>query len=254
MPPSSHRPEWPDKAMFAALCLILGGGLGLLFEVGRGLLFVNQDALYLFTSDIPFYTLACTAATLLLGIACLRTQAALYGYLGAAAALLSLALFGLVSFLGAAAVAFLVKAHLEGEETRNDGIRLSAEQWPDKALAAAMVLFVGGALTLAQAFAVLFNSYRPVLVTGVAATGLDAVAGLAALWAARETYHLRRPWAGAAAAVLLVAAAATYVLGPALGVAALVLLSLARREGEFHPEPAVRAELQAERRARKAAT
>lgn len=253
MPPASHRPEWPDKAMFAALCLILAGALGLLFELGRGLLFVGQDALYLFTSDIPFYTVACTGATLLFGVLCLRTQAALYGYLGAATAILSLALFGLVTFLGLAAVALLAKAHLEGEETRNDGIRLSSDQWPDKALAAAMVLFVGGALTLTQAVAVAVGSYQPVLVTGTAAIVLDAAAGLFALWAAREAFHLRRAWAGEIAALLLIAAAATYVLGPALGIVALALLWLADREGEFHPEPAVRAQRQAERRARKPA-
>ncbi|MFO1534807.1 MAG: hypothetical protein ABR586_04015 [Thermoplasmatota archaeon] len=251
MPPASHRPEWPDKAMFAALCLILGGALGVLFELGRGLLFVDQEKLYLFTSDIPFYTLTLAAATLALGVVCLRTQAALFGYLGAATAILSLALFGLVTFLGLAAVALLVKAHLEGEETRNDGIRLRADQWPDKALAAAMVLFVGGALTLTQAVAVSLGKFQAVIVTGSWAVALDAAAGLFALWAARETFHLRRPWAGVAAAVLLVAAAATYVLGPALGLVALLLLWLASREGEFHPEPAVRAQRQAERRARR---
>ncbi|HUR61469.1 MAG TPA: hypothetical protein VM286_03790 [Candidatus Thermoplasmatota archaeon] len=247
MPASNHLAAWPDKAMFSAMCLILGGGLGFLFELLRPFIVTGGD-LYLFTNDIPGYTLAATGVTLVLGIVCLRTQAALFGYLGALAALLSLGLFGLVSFLGLASIAFMVKAHLEGEETRNDGITLSSDQWPDKALAASMVLFAAGSLMLVQGIAIAMGSYRATLLPDTLEFLLDLAAGVATVAAAREVFHLRRPWAGMAGAFLCIATFGMYVLGPALGIAAFVLLHLAQKEEEFDPLPEVRALRQEERR------
>jgi hypothetical protein len=250
MPPSGHKPEWPDKAMFAALCLILGGGLGLVFELLRSFIVTGKD-LYIFTNDIPGYTIAATAVTLVLGLVCLRTQAAVFAYLGALAAILSFGLFGLVSFLGFASIAFMIKAHIEGEETRNDGITLSADQWPDKALAASMVLFVGGSLMLVQGTAIALGSFQATILPNAIEVGVDLVAGLFTIIAAREIYNLRRPWIGVAGGVLCIVTFAMYVLGPALGVTILILLRLANGEGEFDPVPQVRAQRQAERRARK---
>jgi len=253
MPAPNHVASWPDKAMFSAMTLLLAGGLGLLFEVGRkALSTVDPNAFTSFTQDIPFYTLGLCAATLVLGLLCLRTQAALYGYLGAATAILSVGLFGVVSLLGLAAIAFMVKAHAEGEETRNDGLRLSSDQWPDKALAASLVLFVGACVLAMQGALILAGRFQGTLYANAIEVPLDLHAAAATLVAARECFHLRRPALALAGALLLVATLAVYVLGPALGLTALVLLALARKEGEFDPVPKERARRQDERRRRKA--
>ncbi|MEK6985455.1 MAG: hypothetical protein AABX89_03610 [Candidatus Thermoplasmatota archaeon] len=256
MPQSGHDPEWPDKAMFAALLLIVGGAIGLLVEILRLVATVNEPVVPGILEDYPTFLSALFAGlTLLFGILALRTHAMLWGLLGVATAFASLAYFGFVPFLGLVALAMLIKSKLEGEETRNDGITLHASQWPDKAMAASLFLFVGGAVILVQAILILLDNFQPVILKGMEAfvVPLDLAAALFCFGAAREVYKLRRSWLGTVGAIACIATLGLYALGPALGVLAIVLLRLADKEGEFDPEPVVRGERQQERLAKKAA-
>lgn len=227
--------------MFAAYLLILGGALGLAIE---GLRFVGtvQDNLPSGLLELYPHWLSTLLAgvTLVLGIACLRTQAAVFGYTGALAGLFSLAYSGLVPFLSLLAIVMLVRSWREGEETRNDGIKLHASSWPDKAMAASLFLVVGGSVILLQGILIGTGDYEPIVLKKMApiATGIDVVVGAFSLWAARGVYHLRTPWAGDVAAGGLLVTFGLYVLGPALAVTAFVFLRLARKEDEFNKHAA----------------
>ena len=113
MPAEGHVPEWPDKAMFAALLLILGGALGILVEGLRQIATVKSGLpsgiLDLYPSQL---SLAMSGFTLIFGILSLRAQAALWGYLGAATGLLSFAYSGLVPLLRLVALGMLLKIRL----------------------------------------------------------------------------------------------------------------------------------------------
>src|SRR5690348_11025383 len=109
MPPEGHDPAWPDKAMFAAILLILAGAVGLAFWALRGLIAVDQEKMpTLFTDDVAGYTPTLCIATIAFGVWSLRRQAAWPAYLGALTAILSLGVFGLVPFLGVLALGNLV--------------------------------------------------------------------------------------------------------------------------------------------------
>jgi hypothetical protein len=236
MPPAGHDPEWPDKAMFSAILLILAGAVGTAFWLLLPFITVRQDSLPLvFTDDIPGYAVSLCMATMVAGILSLLRQAAVFAYLGAFFAIASLAVYGLVPFLGLIAIVMMVKSHLEGEETRNDGVELEASKWPDKAMATSLFLVVVGAIAVLQGVLMLAGRFDPILLTGqrVLAGALGVAVGLLGFFAAREVYHLRRPWLGWVALALGMATMGFYLIGPVLAAVGLVLLGLAHREQEF---------------------
>lgn len=231
-----HDPEWPDKAMFAAYLLILGGAIGLAVEGLRFVGTVKDNLPPGILEDYPHWLSTLLAGvTLVLGVFCLRTQAAVFGYTGALAGLFSLAYAGLLPFLSLLVIYMLVKSKLEGEETRNDGVILHPGLWPDKAMAASLFLVVGGAVILLQGIFIGTGDYEPIVLKGMAplAMGIDVVVGAFSIWAARQIYHLRRPWAGFAAAGGLLVTFGLYVLGPALAVTTFTFMLLAGKEDEF---------------------
>ncbi|MHB1262172.1 MAG: hypothetical protein ACYC2H_10720 [Thermoplasmatota archaeon] len=236
MPPAGHAPEWPDKAMFAAILLILAGAVGTAFWLLLPFITVQQDNLpVVFTDDIPGYAVSLCIATMAAGILSLWRQAAIFAYLGATFAILSLAVFGLVPFLGLLAIVMMVKSHLEGEETRNDGVELESSKWPDKAMAASLFLVVVGSIAITQGVLMLAGKFDPILFTGMpVGAGAGAVlVGLLCLFAGREVYHLRRPWMGWFALAAGLATMGFYLIGPVLALVGMVLLGLAHREEEF---------------------
>jgi hypothetical protein len=235
MPPRGHDPAWPDKAMFAAILLILAGFVGAAFELARPLIEVDQERLpTVFTDDIPGYTLGLCLATIVAGVLSLRRQAALFAYVGAVLAMLSLGVFGLVPGLGLLAVATMVKSHLEGEETRDDGVELSGSLWPDKAMAASLFLVVVGAIAMTQGILMLAGRFDPIVWQSAALAGWLAVAvAVGCFAAARELYHVRRPWMGWVAFVLGVGTLGFYAIGPVMALVGMLLLGLAHREQEF---------------------
>lgn len=236
MPPASHKKEWPDKAMFAAILLILAGGIGLVIELLRFVATVNEPVIPGILEGYPSWVSATFAGlSLVFGVLCLRAQAMLWGLLGVACAVASLAYFGLVPFLGLVALAMLIKSKMEGEETRNDGVILHPSKWPDKALAASLLLFVGGTVILMQALLIFLDKFQPVVLKGMEGlvVPVDVVAALLAFVAARSLYRLERPWMGSVGAIALLLTLGLYVLAPLLGAISLLLLFLANKEGEF---------------------
>lgn len=238
MPPEGHVPEWPDKAMFAAMLLILAGAVGLAFAAVKALHLVTVDEsgfTTVFTDDIPGYTLTLCAATLVLGALSLWRQAAVFAYLGAATAMASLAIYGLIPFFGVLAIAAMVKSHLEGEETKLDGHTMASSQWPDKALATSLYLVVVGAIAVVQAILLLAGRFQPLVLQGNAtvAGGIGLAVGLLGLVAGREVYHLRRPWLGWTGLVLGLATLGFYLVGPVLAVIGMATLAFAHKEDEF---------------------
>lgn len=222
--------------MFAAHLLILGGSLGLGVEALRMVGTVQDNLPPGILESYPHWLSAVLAGLMLvLGVVCLRTQAAVFGYAGAATGFFSLAYAGLVPFLSLLAVLMLIKSRLEGEETRNDGVTLPANAWPDKAMGASLFMVVGGAVVLWQGVLIGLDRYEPVLLKALPAVAMaiDVAVGLFAVWAAGQVYHLRRPWVGDTAAALLVATFGLYVLGPVLGLVTFLLMQRARREDEF---------------------
>lgn len=243
MPPHEHVPEWPDKAMFAAMLLSLGGILGVGFETIRETVVLGDSLPTFFVDTIPFYGLVASSLVAILGVRSLFSQTASHALLGALCAVASLAMFGLLSFFGVAALVLLAKSRFENEETRNDGIRMHGRLWPDKALGASLLLFCAGSLALLQGTLILFDRFDPILLKSapVMVGILDVCAGVLMLVASRETFHLRRSWLGFAGGALACITLGLYIVGPILGLGALILLVLARKEGEFHPDPEVRA-------------
>jgi hypothetical protein len=236
MPPAGHAPEWPDKAMFAAILLILAGAVGTAFRLLLPFITLRQDTLpQVFTDEIPGYEIALCIGTLAFGIMSLWRQAAVFAYVGAALAIASLAVFGLVPFLGLLAIAAMVKSHLEGEETRNDGIQLHSSHWPDKAMAASLFMLVVGAIAITQGILMLLGKFDPIVLVGspVIAGSIGIVVGLLGFVAAREVYNVRRPWMGWFALAAGLATMGFYLIGPVLALVGMLLLGLAHREEEF---------------------
>lgn len=237
MPPEGHDPRWPDKAMFSAMLLIMAGAIGLAFQAVRPFMTINEKGLPLnFADDVPGYEIAMCLVTLAFGIWSLRRQAAVFAYAGAATAVLSLAVYGLVPALGLLAVLMIVLSHLEGEETSNDGVELDASQWPDKAMATSLMLTVVGAIAITQGSLMLADRFAPILLSSrVTAGSIGVLVGLLGLVAAWEVYHLRNPWVAWIALFAGMATMGFYLIGPILALTGLILLSKAHDEDEFDP-------------------
>jgi hypothetical protein len=236
MPPAGHDPAWPDKQMFAAILLILAGAVGAAYRLLLPFIVVRQESLpAVFTDEIAGYTLAVCLATTAAGILSLLRQSAVFAYVGAVLAIASLAVYGLVPFLGLLAVAMMVKSHLEGEETRDDGVELHVSLWPDKAMASSLFMVVVGAIAVTQGLLMFGGRFDPILLTGqpALAASIGVGVGMLCFAAAREVYHVRRPWLGWVALVLGLATMGFYLIGPVLAIVGLVILGLAHREKEF---------------------
>lgn len=235
MGPGGHVPEWPDKAMFSAMLLMLAGGVGAIWRLALPSISVAQDDLpVLFTQDIPGYELTLCLLTLVLGIVCLLRQAAWAAYLGALTAIASLGMYGLVPFFGLLATAAMVKSHLEGEETHDDGFELHGSLWPDKAMAASLLMVVVAGIAVLQGILLLAGRFEPILLSsGRVAGSIGVLVGLLGFVAAREVYRLRNPWLGWCALAFALATLGFYLIGPVLALIGMVLLGLAHREDEF---------------------
>lgn len=234
MPAEGQDPTWPDKAMFAALLLILAGVAGLVFRAIYPSLVIDEDDLPGIGDPDATWTTALCAATLLLGVWSLLRQAAWSAYLGSATAIASLGMYGLIPLYGLGALGAILLSRREGEETRDDDVHLPASLWPDKAMAASLFLVIIAGVAVAQAILILDDRYEPVLLTNATVAGVVGLAiGALCLVAARESYHVRRPWLVWTAFILSFGTVGFYLIGPLYAVAGMVLLALAHKEGEF---------------------
>ncbi len=236
MAEAGHDPEWPDKIMFAAMTVTLGGGLAVLFSLlmSTGATIGNDIPGWLLPYP-PWVGLLAGALMILLGTLAIRFQAAVWVWLGVVAGLISMGMLGLVPILSLVAIIFLVMSHVEGEETIHDDDTWDASLWPDKALAASLMLLVAGIVSLFQAGMLFADNLTAPLFPDTPSTFafINVVAGAIALYGAFEVFHVRRPWAGWLGAVAGVAGLGFYVLGPGLAITAMILLLLAHREDEF---------------------
>ncbi|HVM45120.1 MAG TPA: hypothetical protein VM582_04225, partial [Candidatus Thermoplasmatota archaeon] len=187
------RELWPDKLLYGSVMIFVTGIVGVLHAA----LVLAFDITY--SKNVPPLlrgwpaeaTLALSAVALVCGIVAIRRLSIRWGMAGAIAGFFSLALLGLASLFALVAAAFLLVAHRE-EEHRSDHTRqLGAEHWPDKSLAASLLLLMGGFVTLAWGGAVLAGLVN--FGGGLAPTlgALEIVAGLLALVAAYFLYHQR---------------------------------------------------------------
>lgn len=234
MPAAGQDPAWPDKAMFAALLLILAGLAGLSFRLVRPMMVVDESDLPGIGDPLATATTVLCAATLLLGVWSFLRQAAWAAYGGAAAAVASLGMYGLVPLFGLAAFVAMALSRREGEETRDDDVQVPALQWPDKAMASSLFLVVVAGVAITQGVLLLLGRYDPILLDDATWAGVLGLAiGALCLAAAREAYHVRRPWLAWAAFILSFATVGFYLIGPLYALAGMVLLGLAHHEGEF---------------------
>lgn len=237
MPRTVHPPEWPDKVMFAAMLQVMGGTLGAIFALLQLAGLKIDDGVLIHVGIVDAGpALVLSLATLALGLYGIRHQAALWVWLAIATGVLSVGMIGLVPILSFVAIGFLLRSRMEGEETKHDHRTVPASLWPDKALAASLLLFVGGLVALVQAFVVYADLViLPTMLRDLpmAVAFVSAIAGLWSVYASFEIYRLHRIWVGYVAAALELVSLAFLVVGPALAISAFVLLQKARGENEF---------------------
>lgn len=237
MPRTVHPPEWPDKVMFAAMLQVMGGILGAAFAALQiAGLRVDREVMVHVGITPPVPALLLSLATFGLGLYAIRHQASVWVWISIATGILSVGMLGLVPLLSLVAVAFLLRSRAEGEETKHDDRIVHPSLWPDKALAASLLLFVAGGVALVQAYVI----WRDVILlpailreTPLALAALSLVAGLWCLLASFEVYRVRRPWVGHVGAALSLVSLGFLLVGPALGVAIIFLLRKAAGEKEF---------------------
>jgi hypothetical protein len=231
---------WPDKLLYASVLLLLTGGLGALY----GLLAAALDLTYsagvpdLLRGYPPLATVALSAATAGLAYMALRRRSTKLAFAGGLTGVLAMGLLGLGPLLSLAALVVTLLAWGEREDRDPETLRLTADMWPDKSLAASLVLLLAALVNVLWALvllprAVVFEAVDPLLL-GLASL-LVAVLCLAA---AAAVHYQRWPALGALAAAGSVLTLGLYLVGPVLGLTALALLLLARGEREFLPEPA----------------
>lgn len=227
---------WPDKTLFASMLLLVTGLLGLL----HGLFFllldptVGGDLPALLQAWPPGVVLVLSALEATAAHQAIDRQQTRWATGSAGLGLVSMNLFGLGSVLAFVAVGFILLARLEGEDAAAAADRVPADFWPDKALAASTLLVVAGVLTIGWGFAnagraIAFAGYMDQQLFGFLCLGL----GVLAVVAGYKVYRQEAPWLGALGAVGAVLGLALYVVGPILGLGALVLVWMARREDEF---------------------
>lgn len=227
---------WPDKALFGSVLLVLTGFLGLvhgLLDLVGG---VEFNVRYLpFLSGYPAWlTAALGAAAIALAIVSLRLRRIRFALVGAGLAFVSFGLVFLVPALALLSAAFLLRGRFEGEDTRPETLRLTARMWPDKSLAASLLLLLTGLLTVGWWGGILLGNIEvEALGRPWAYATVGLVLGLLCLAGARTLYYQRAPWLGVAAALGGILGGAILVVGPLLSLVSLVLIGLAWREREF---------------------
>ena len=225
---------WPDKTLYASLMLLVTGSMGALYglvmlSIGANL---GDKVPTIFKDYPPLLTLLLSVATIVLAWLELKSFKLRHAIAGCVTGFLSMAMLGLVPLLSLVALGFVLKARAEGEHENPDTHRLSPDEWPDKSLAASMLLTVGGVITLAWGYLnatgqIAFEGYGvdPTVFGAVA-----ALAGIVSVIASYFLYHQRGAGLGIAAALGGVAALGLYVVGPLLSGAALIAIWRAKAE------------------------
>lgn len=231
------RSLWPDKLLYGCTMIFATGILGLIHAGMLMVLSVSAvgDLPRILLGYGPGATLFLSAVATVLGWIAFRRKDTTWALWGAGVGFVTFALFGLGSLFSLVAAGFVLASRSEGEHLSPHAKRLDPRMWPDKSLAASMLILLLALLSLA---------WGALLLTGLVQLSFDAtplggvaiLAGLVAGVAAWSLYHQRHAWLGLLACLLGMGALAFYVLGPLLAVAALVLIARAKGEKEFDPE------------------
>lgn len=236
--PQKHliRDLWPDKHLYATILLFLGAILGALFALATLSIPVR------YAPDMPAlltegwgtgFTLAASLAGGLFAWTCYRRRSPGSGFAAAGLVFLGFGALGLSSLLALAAALFLLQARREGEHANPATRTLHAHAWPDKALAAALLLVVSAIASLVWAAALLAQSVDVRSLDAVAWGWLSLAGALVALAGAYLAYQ-QQGYAGCLAATIASGCTGGFVvIGPVLSIGSLVLLAWSHREREF---------------------
>lgn len=236
------RHLWPDKRLYGATLLLVTGGTGLVYGIAAGLFeisYSNRVPAWMAAYPAWAMTLGSTVAALL-AVRSLQTRRATPGIAGAVAGVLALGFLGIGSVLSLIALAFLVQSKREQEEVPA-ARSLTADLWPDKTLAASVLLLVAGAINAAWGSALVWGlaALRTYGMEPHVIGGLILVAGLLGVMGAVLNQRQRAPALGLVGSIASALTLAGVFVTPLLGVGALVLVVLGIREHEYvRPTPA----------------
>ncbi|HEV8360802.1 MAG TPA: hypothetical protein VGR28_10150 [Candidatus Thermoplasmatota archaeon] len=227
---------WPDKILYGSVMLIVTGLAGALLGAVLSIAAVQYSPnvpAFLRTYP-PFATVVLSLATTGLGYLALQQRNTNYAIVGALAGIAALGLFGIGAVFSLIALGFVALSRLEREDVKAATVHLGDEMWPDKSLAASLLLFMNGLVTLVWGLALLGRLVSFTLADATVFGAFAVLVGAASLASARLLYHQQGPTLGLLCAVASLFALGMYIIGPFLSLGALYYLNLAQREREFH--------------------
>lgn len=233
------RELWPDKHLYASILLLIGAGLAAAFTIVVYVIPIRYAQKMptfvegaLTSGELPWGLVFPTVSIVLALISFYKRIPAL-GFVAAGIEFVTFGALGVSSLLALAAIVFLVRARREGEHRNPQTAALHAMHWPDKALAAALLLAIGGLAALVWG-AIILTGWLDVRQFDGVAWGVLSLVGAALAFAGAATGYWQRSLALAfVGSVALAATMSFVVIGPALAIGAFTLLLRARREGEF---------------------
>ena len=231
------RALWPDKALYASVLLFVTGFVGAL----TGLVAILVPLQY--GTDVPgwlsdwppWIIIATSLATVVVAYVALSRRNSIFAFVACATGVLSLGFMGANVVLSLIALYFVIRSRGEGEHTNPLTRRLTADMWPDKTLAAGLLMLIVGVLTLVWGLAIAFDgvTYQGYLLPAPAFGAGAAAFGVLALIAARGLYVQKGALFALFAAVGAGVSVALWVIGPVLAATAVLLVLLGAKEREF---------------------
>lgn len=235
----AHIKEWPDKILFAGMTLTMASFLGILFDIGRlGGITVDADWAGWLEGYPAGLSIVFNAFAMGFGVFAIKDQAWAPAVLGAVFAIASLGFLLIVPALAVVSLGFVLRGAKEGEEMTWDDYLVQAHLWPDKAIAASMLFFVGGVLAIVHGSFILADNMAPLY--AVETPGIQGVIsivlGLTAITGAYQTFHLQHSTGGKVAAACCFLSAAFGFMGPVFGIIGFMLVGMAEKEEEYTPQ------------------
>lgn len=229
------RNLWPDKALYGAVVLFITGVSGVAYSVFSAAVDVSySEKVPGFVQTYPReFTVLFSLAAIYFAYRSLSSRSLTPAFLGVVSGILAMGLAGLGPILAVVSLFYTLLAKREREDSNPETLKLTADRWPDKSLAASLLLTMSGLVTLAWGAGVFSNIVRTEI-DNQQLFGLCAIlVGLISLFASIELYFQRAFWVGVTAGVGGMLTFGFYVVGPMLSGAALVLVLFAWREREF---------------------
>lgn len=234
------RDVWPDKSLFGAVMLFITGLLGILFAGFQAAIDVELTTkVPAFLREYPpLITLVLSLLTFVFAGVSLRNRDTLWAIWGCATGIVAFGLLGVGTILSVVALVFLVLSRVEREDYKPETLRLTSDQWPDKSLAASLLVLMAGVVAVLWGTLLVADLVTLELGQTLILGEASVLAGLVCFVASLQLYFQRGVWLGILAALGAIGSIGFYVIGPLLGISVLVLLFLAHREREFekrHP-------------------